>query len=223
VDLSRAGARVAFNFSRDEEGAAVTRALVEEQGSQVLSFKVSVLDGMGLKNMVKETEATWGAIDILVNNAGMSQPLPIALLDEGDWDLVMDVNTKGHFLATHAVLRGMIRRKSGCILNIGSLAGERLIEAPVHYCASKAAISGFTRALSKEVARYGIRVNCLAPGLLDEGVSQNLPRHRLEEFLKHVSLRRQGTFEEVSRFATFLVSERNSYMNGETILIDGGL
>lgn len=223
VELAARGANVACNYSRDDAGAAATRAAVEAHGVAARADKVSVLDGPALNAWVRELEQSWGGIDILVNNAGMSQPLPMALIDEEDWDRVMDLNAKGHYLATHAVLRGMIRRKRGSILNIGSLAGERLIEAPVHYCASKAAVSGFTRALSKEVARYGVRVNCLAPGLLDEGVSGNLPEHRVRKFEHHVSLRRRGTFAEVAKLAAFMVSERNSYMNGETVLIDGGL
>jgi NAD(P)-dependent dehydrogenase (short-subunit alcohol dehydrogenase family) len=182
-----------------------------------------VLDEAGLNRMVKQIEEQWGGVDILVNNAGVSQPLPLPLMEESDWDLVMDVNAKGHFLVSRAVLRGMIRRRSGAILNVSSLAGLRLIEAPVHYAASKAAIKGFTQALAKEVARYNVRVNCLAPGLLEEGVGQSLPEHRMQEYLRHVSLHRVGTLDEVARFAAFLVSDANSYMNGETILMDGGL
>jgi NAD(P)-dependent dehydrogenase (short-subunit alcohol dehydrogenase family) len=117
----------------------------------------------------------------------------------------------------------MLRRKRGSILNIGSLAGIRLIESPVHYAASKAAIKGFTQALAKEMARSNIRVNCLAPGLLEEGVGQNLPEHRLKDYLKHVSLHRLGTLAETARCAAFMVSDRNGYMNGETLVLDGGL
>ncbi|MEW6737081.1 MAG: 3-oxoacyl-ACP reductase family protein [Acidobacteriota bacterium] len=221
--FSREGASIALNYANDTDAANETVAAIEANGGRVCAFRVSVLDAAGLAKMVKQLEQEWGGIDILVNNAGISQPLPIALMEEEDWDAVMDVNIKGQFLATRAVLRGMIRRKSGCILNIGSLAGIRLIEAPIHYCASKAAVKGFTEALSKEVARYNIRVNCLAPGLLDEGVAQNLPEYRVKEFLKHVSLHRKGTMQEVADFATFLISDRNSYMNGATIVIDGGL
>ena len=217
------GARVAFNYAGDEGGARETLSRVERSGRGALAFRASVLDSAALDQVVREIESAWGGIDILVNNAGVSQPLPLALMEEEDWDAVMDTNAKGQFLAARAVLRGMIRRKAGCLLNVGSLAGARMIEAPVHYCASKAAVKGFTEALSKEVARYNIRVNCLAPGLLEEGVSQNLPDYRVTEFLRHVSLRRKGTLEEVAAFAAFLVSDRNSYMNGATVLIDGGL
>jgi 3-oxoacyl-[acyl-carrier protein] reductase len=221
--LSAAGADVAFNYSSDREGAAATLAAIERNGRRGLAFQVSVLDEDGLARMVKEIEDQWRGLDILVNNAGISQPLPLPLMEVADWDLVMDVNAKGQFMVSRAVLRGMIRRRSGAVLNIGSLAGLRLIEAPVHYAASKAAIKGFTQALAKEVARYNIRVNCLAPGLLEEGVGQSLPEHRMREYLRHVALGRLGSLDEVARFAAFLVSERNSYMNGETILMDGGL
>ncbi len=221
--LALQGANVAFNYSSDSDGAAETLRMLEQCETSALSFQVSVTDANGLNQMAKEIEQAWGGIDILINNAGISQPLPIALMEESDWDSVMDINIKGQFLTARAVLRGMIRRKGGCILNIGSLAGLRLLEAPIHYSASKAAVKGFTEALSKEVARYNIRVNCLAPGLLEEGVAQNLPEHRLREYLKHVALHRKGTLDEVARFAAFLVSDRNSYMNGATVIIDGGL
>lgn len=221
--LSAAGADVAFNYSSDHRGAEAALGAIERNGRHGLAFQVSVLDEPGLARMVKEIEEKWGGLDVLVNNAGVSQPLPLPLMEVADWDMVMDVNAKGQFMVSRAVLRGMIRRRSGAVLNIGSLAGLRLIEAPVHYAASKAAIKGFTQSLAKEMARYNIRVNCLAPGLLEEGVGQSLPEHRMKEYLRHVSLGRLGTLDEVAKFATFLVSDRNSYMNGETILMDGGL
>jgi 3-oxoacyl-[acyl-carrier protein] reductase len=221
--LAENGADVAFNYSNDGEGAAETLKRITARKQKGLAFQASVLEEAALARMVKEVETQWGAIDILVNNAGVSQPLPLPLMEESDWDLVMDVNVKGQFMVSRAVLRGMIRRRAGALLNISSLAGLRLIEAPVHYAASKAAIKGFTQALAKEVARYNVRVNCLAPGLLEEGVGQSLPEHRMKEYLRHVALRRVGTLDEVARFAAFLVSDRNSYMNGETILMDGGL
>lgn len=214
------GARVAFNYSSDLQGAQETLA---DLGPAARAFQVSVLDAEGLHQLAGQLEKDWGGLDILVNNAGISQPLPLALMEEEDWDQVMDTNVKGTYLATRAAVRGMIRRKAGCILNIGSLAGLRLIEAPIHYSASKAALKGFTEALAKEMARYQIRVNCLAPGLLEDGVGRNLPEHRLKEYLKHVALRRVGKLEEVASLAAFLVSDRNSYMTGATVLMDGGL
>ena len=117
----------------------------------------------------------------------------------------------------------MIRRRSGKILNIGSLAGMRTIESPVHYASSKAAVKGFTESLSKEVARYGIVVNSIAPGLLEGGVSDTLPSYRLRDYLKHCSLGRVGNYSEVSEAAAYMISDENSYMNGFTLTMDGGL
>jgi 3-oxoacyl-[acyl-carrier protein] reductase len=222
-EFSAQGADVAFNYSSDAEGAAETLAAIAKTGRRGLAFQVSVLDEEGLNRMAGEIESAWGKIDVLVNNAGISQPLLLPLLEEADWDKLMDINVKGQFLAVRAMIRGMLRRKRGSILNIGSLAGIRLIESPVHYAASKAAIKGFTQALAKEMARSNIRVNCLAPGLLEEGVGQNLPEHRLKDYLKHVSLHRLGTLAETARCAAFMVSDRNGYMNGETLVLDGGL
>jgi len=213
------GARVAFSYARDDAGASATAAAAP--GAK--AFRVSVLDAPATGVMVADLEQAWGAIDVLVNNAGVSQNLPLALMEEDDWDHVMDVNVKGTFLTSRAVLRGMIRRKRGVVLNIGSLVGTRMMEAPVHYCASKAAIKGLTEGLAKEVARYGIRVLCLAPGLLEDGVGRNLPDYRLADYLKHCSLGRLGGLAEVARCAAFLVSDANGYMSGETVVIDGGM
>jgi 3-oxoacyl-[acyl-carrier protein] reductase len=224
VAFARHGATVAFNYHRDEEGGARTLAALREASPQPHQMhRASVLDADGFARMVKAVEASLGGIDILVNNAGVSQPLPLALMDDDDWDLVMDTNAKGTYVAARTVLRGMVRRKSGCVLDIGSLAGTRLLEAPVHYCASKAAVHGFTRALAKEMARHGIRVNALAPGLLEDGVGRSLPEHRLHDYVEHVALGRVGTLDEVAQFAAFLCSDLNSYMNGEVIVMDGGL
>ncbi len=221
--FAREGAEIAFTYSSDEKGAAETRARVEAIGTKCSVFKASVTDEAATAQVVTTLESEWLAIDILVNNAGASQALPIALMDEADWDAIVDVNLKGTYLVSRRVVQGMIRRRSGTILNIGSLAGCRLLEAPIHYCAAKAGVKAFTEALSKEVARYGVRVNCLAPGLLEEGVAENLPDHKLKGFLDQVALNRRGTLAEVARFATFLVSSRNSYMNGATVVLDGGL
>jgi NAD(P)-dependent dehydrogenase (short-subunit alcohol dehydrogenase family) len=120
-------------------------------------------------------------------------------------------------------MRGMIRRRQGRILNVSSLAGVKMMEAPVHYSAAKAALKGFTEALAKEIGRYGITVNCIAPGVLEDGLSQNLPEARMTEFLKHCALGRKGTFAECAEVVAFLVSDRNSFMNGATVVLDGGV
>lgn len=217
------GADVAFNYTSDEAGAAATVAAVEAAGRRALAHRVSVLDEAGLATAAAQTRTELGPLQILVNNAGISQPLPLALMDRGDWEKVLSVNVGGCYHVTRAFIPQMIRQRQGVILNIGSLAGLRLIKAPIHYSASKAAVKGFSDALCKEMSRYQIRVNCLAPGLLDDGVGQALPEHRFQEYVEHVAMRRPGTLDEVAQFAAFLCSSRNSYMNGATIMMDGGL
>lgn len=225
--FAREGARVCLTYNKNAAAAEEAQAAAQAAGGpgcEVVAERCSVLDARGTAALVKRLEEEWGGLDVLVNNAGITQNLPLALLEEEDWDLVMDTNVKGAFLSSRAVLRGMIRRKQGgVILTIGSLAGVRLLEAPIHYCASKAALVGFTQGLAKEVARYGIRVHCLAPGLLEGGVGLKVPDHRLKDYLDNCALGRLGTFEEVADLAALLASERASYISGETLVVDGGL
>jgi 3-oxoacyl-[acyl-carrier protein] reductase len=221
--FASAGARVAFTYSTDDADAAAAKASLVERGCDALIFKGSVADSVHVKEVVATIVAAWGGIDVLVNNAGTTQILPIALLEEADWDQVMDVNAKGAYLMSRAVLRSMIRARSGHILNIGSFASERVIEAPVHYAAAKAALRGMTEALAREVGRYNIKVNLLAPGLLDCGLAQMLPKHRIQEYLAQSALGRLGTAAEIAQLATFLVSDDNSFMAAAKLVADGGL
>jgi NAD(P)-dependent dehydrogenase (short-subunit alcohol dehydrogenase family) len=221
--LARAGARVAFTFHERQDGADETRRLLEAAGTEPLVFQGSVADRVHVVATVKAVEGAWGGVDVLVNNAALTQVLPIALLEEDEWDAVMDTNVKGPYLFSRAALRSMIRAKKGHILNVGSFGADRVLEAPVHYAASKAALVGFSMALAKEVGRYGVAVNCLVPGLLEAGLSERLPRHRVDSYVAQAALRRLGTLEEVADFAAWLVSDDNSFMTGGQVVIDGGL
>lgn len=215
--LAARGATVAFTWSRDAEGAAAT----SEGGAR--GFRVDVRDGPGLRQVVSELEATAGAPSILVHNAGRGQVVPVALMEESDWDDMLDTHVKGAFLSVKAVLRGMVRARYGRVVTIGSLAGVKTLQAPVHYATAKAALVGFTQSLAKEVGRYGVTVNCVAPGVLEEGVSEALPIEQRRRFLEHVALGRAGTFAEVAEVVAFVASPANSYMNGETIVLDGAV
>ena len=221
--LAREGATVAFNYTRSVEEAEQTLDAVRAEGGRGLAFKASVTDKKGIAEMVRAIEKEAGIIDILVNNAGIGQVVPLALMEEEDWEKMFSVHAKGAFVVTQAVLRGMIRQKRGRILNMSSLAGVKMLEAPVHYSAAKAALRGFTESLAKEIGRYGVTVNCLAPGVLESGVSHNLPKPRLDEYLRHCALGRVGTHKEVAEVVAFMVSDRNSYMNGATVVLDGGV
>ena len=173
--------------------------------------------------MIAEIIQSFGRIDLLVNNAGITQIMPFALIEEEDWDRTMNVNVKGVFLITKAVVRKMISQKAGVIVNIGSIAGQRLLEVPVHYATSKAAIGGFTISLAKELARYNIRVNCIVPGMLDSGVGTNVPEKQFQEYMKYCAAGRPGRPEEVAHLAAFLCSEKAAYINAQNLIVDGGL
>ena len=143
---------------------------------------------------------------MLVNNAGVGQVVPLALMEEEDWDRMMNVNVKGAFLVTQAVLRGMVRRAPGPHHQRQLARGREDDAGAGALRAAKAALRGFTEALAKEIGRYGITVNCIAPGMLDEGVSDNLPPAKREEYLRNCALGRVGTFAEVAEVVAFMAS-----------------
>jgi NAD(P)-dependent dehydrogenase (short-subunit alcohol dehydrogenase family) len=223
VMLAREGAFVAFNYAKSDADADATLAAITAAGGRGSAHKVSVLDKPGLTALAKSLDTAHGKIDILVNNAGFGQVVPLALMEESDWDDMIDTHVKGAFLTTQAVLRIMVRQRYGRIVNVGSLAGVKMMQAPVHYATAKAALKGFTESLAKEIGRYGITVNCVAPGILDEGVSDHLPPARKEEYLRHCALRRIGRLEEAATMIAFIASERASYTNGSTLVVDGGV
>ena len=221
--LAREGADVAVNYARDEAAAAAAVDELHALGRRAWAHRASVSDKAAVRAMVAAVVEQAGGIDILVNNAGHGQVVPLALMEEEDWDSMMSTHLKGAFLCTQAVLRGMVKRRAGRIINVSSLAGVKMMEAPVHYATAKAGLNGFTESLAKEIGRYGITVNAVAPGILDEGVSDNLPEARKEEYLRHCAMRRVGTLEEAAEVVAFLASDRASYLNGATIVIDGAV
>jgi 3-oxoacyl-[acyl-carrier protein] reductase len=217
------GAKVVFTYSRNDADADAVKSAVTANGGEVFAMKGSCADANHVKDVMNWITAQWNGIDVLINNAGTTQVLPIGLLDEDDWDRVMDVNVKGAYLFGRAALRPMIRAKAGAILNIGSFASERVVEAPVHYAAAKAALRGFTEALAREVGRYNVRVNLLSPGLLNVGLAQTLPKHRLAEYTKQSASGRLGRADEIAAIAAFMVSDDNTFMTGAKLVADGGL
>ena len=212
------GCPVAFTFNTNEASAHTLEA---ETGAS--AFRAELTDRRQVQEMVRQAIERFGQIDVLVNNAGFTQVMPFALIEEEDWDTVLAANLKTMFLVTREVVRGMIGRKSGVIVNIGSLAGHRLLEVPVHYATAKAGVSGFTTSLAKELSRYNIRVNSVVPGLLEEGVGRMVPEKELAEYFRYCTAGRAGKMHEVAEVVAFVASEKAQYINAQNIFVDGGI
>ena len=217
------GARVAFSYHSQSAKALALQEELCGQGCNVRAYPLDVLNGTEAQQLVATIEQDLGPVDILINNAGLTQVMPFALIEEDDWDLIMNVNVKGMFLVTKAFVRPMIRRQRGAIVNLGSLAGMRVLEVPVHYATAKSAVMGFTLALAREMARYQIRVNAVVPGLLTDGVSVHVPDKQRVDYEQHCTLGRAGTPEEVAELVAFLASDRAAYINAQAIQVDGGI
>ena len=220
----RHGSAVAFTYREHAERAAeLGRELEAAAAGRVLFERVDGCNGAEVSAFVGRVEQSFGRIDVLINNIGAAQVMPFALIDEPDWDEMMNVNLKSMFLFTKAAMRGMIRRRSGSVVNVGSIGGVRLLEVPVHYATAKAGVMGFTTSLAKELCRYHIRVNAVVPGLIEGGVGSNVSARQLADYQEHCALGRPGKPEEVAETVAFLASERASYINAQHITVDGGL
>ncbi|HLE11708.1 MAG: hypothetical protein A2504_15580 [Bdellovibrionales bacterium RIFOXYD12_FULL_39_22] len=217
---AKEGAQVAFTYAHDDAAATKTEQLV---GSVGFKYKISATSLVENIKMAQELKERWGGIDILINNAGRSEFLPMALMEESDWRTTLDLNLTGAFITVKAFLPLMVAQKKGHVMNVGSLAGVRILAAPIDYSASKAGLKGFSEALAKEVGRYNIQVNCFAPGILDGGVAMGIPENKIRDYIDQLSIKRIATFDEAARALAFFVSDKNSYMSGATLIFDGGL
>ena len=220
--FAREGADVVFNYNSRDDLAESVRAKIEAYGRRALSFKVSVTDRLGLKRITREIVEKWGGIDILVNNAAINRGDNFATTTDRAWDEVINTNVGSLFAVTKPIYKQMIRQRKGSILNITSIGALRALPTAVHYATSKAAMIGFTKCLSREAATFGVRVNAIAAGIFDTDLAQALPERWLQMHDFWTSAGRLGRPEELAEYAAFMVSERNSFMNGEIVIVDGG-
>jgi 3-oxoacyl-[acyl-carrier protein] reductase len=223
--FAREGATVLFNYSRDEAAAtevcqALGPTLSEGQGLQ--AYKVSVTDKHGIKHMVRDILARYGRIDILVNNAAINKADSFATTTEASWRDIVETNVNGLYYITKPIIKQMMRQRQGSILNISSIGGIRALPTSVHYATTKAAVIGFTKCLSREAAPFGINVNGIAAGIFETDLGHALPDHFKLTYAQWCAKGRFGRPEELAEFAAFLVSDRNTYMTGEVVTLDGG-
>jgi 3-oxoacyl-[acyl-carrier protein] reductase len=220
--FAREGADVAFNYNSRDDLAAETRARIEAHGRRAAAYKICVTDRVGLKRMTRELVEKWGGLDILVNNAAINRGDNFATTTDRAWDEVINTNVNGLFAVTKPIYKRMIRQRQGSILNITSIGAIRALPTAVHYATSKAAVVGFTKCLAREAANFGVSVNAIAAGLFDTDLGHALPDRLLLMHKHWVSAGRLGHPAEIAEVAAFLVSDRNSFMSGEVVIVDGG-
>ena len=217
------GHRVAIHYREQESQARALYNELAQAGYSVLLVSGDITDEKQCKDIAASVRAKFGFIDVLVNNAGIA--LPTQLVTDtslADWRRVMDTNVTGMFLLTNAVLPEMVSQKRGAIVNISSMWGVTGGSCEVAYSASKAAVIGYTKALAKEVAPSGIRVNCIAPGFVLTDMTRCFDESVIADICEETPLLRAGTPEDIASAVRFLASEDASFITGQVLCVDGG-
>jgi 3-oxoacyl-[acyl-carrier protein] reductase len=217
--LHEAGARVAI-VGRD---LARAQSVAAELGERATGVACDVSDAAQVEAAVAAAEQALGPVDILVNNAGLTRDNLLLRMSEADWDAVLDANLKGAFHTVKAVLRGMMKRKSGRIINVSSIIGITGNKGQANYAASKAGLIGFTKSVAKEYGSRGILVNAVAPGFIDTDMTSALPVEARTAMLGGIVLGRFGRPEDVATAVLFLASDLAGYITGQVLVVDGGL
>jgi 3-oxoacyl-[acyl-carrier protein] reductase len=217
--LAKAGARVAV-VGRDLEKAREAAAAV---GNGAQGFACDVTDTAAIAKLVSDVEAAFGSIDILVNNAGITRDNLVMRLKDEDWDAVIDANLRGAFAAIRAVSRGMMKKRSGRIINISSIVGIIGNKGQANYAASKAGLIALTKSVAKELGSRNILVNAVAPGFIETEMTAAMTPEAREGLGKQIALERLGTPQDVAAMVAFLASDLASYITGQVLIVDGGM
>jgi len=220
--LGRCGAKVAC-VARDSAKLAETVSAITAAGGQAEAVECDVTNGAAVQTLVETIAEKWGRLDILVNNAGITRDTLLPRMSDEQWDEVLNTNLRGTFLFTRAVTRPMMQQRYGRIINISSVSGLIGNAGQANYSASKAAIIGFTRTVSKELASRKVTVNAIAPGFIESEMSAALGEALQDQVKTRIPAKRLGTTDEVADVVLFLASPTSSYITGQCITIDGGL
>ena len=221
--LAEDGANVIINFSSNEEAAQKTLSEILENGGKGEIKKARVENFDEVQALVKNILDRYTKIDILVNNAGITRDNLVMRMDWKEWDEVLNVNLKGTFFCTKAVMRPMLKARYGKIVNITSVVGVTGNPGQANYSASKAGIIGFTKSVAKELASRNINVNAVAPGFIETEMTDVLSDQIKEVMKKQIPFDRFGSSQDVANLVSFLVSDKASYITGQVIHINGGM
>ncbi|MBN2548187.1 MAG: 3-oxoacyl-[acyl-carrier-protein] reductase [Anaerolineales bacterium] len=221
--LAQGGAAVMIGDQNGDEAAATALEIAAATGARVLAHQVDVTNAESVAGLVELTQSELERVDILVNNAGITRDTLIMRMDENDWDAVLNVNLKGAFICSKAVIRIMMKQRYGRIVNISSVSGLAGQAGQTNYSASKAGLIGFTKALAREVGSRGITVNAIAPGFVPTALTIDLPQDLKDSMIKLIPLARWGKPEEIAYAVAFLASDEAAYITGQVLSVDGGM
>ena len=222
LELGRRGATVIGTGISEQDAAAISTFLVEA-GIKGRGLFVDVRDAVQVDAAIALIDKEFGGTSILVNNAGITRDNLAMRMKDEEWDAVIDTNLKAVFRMCRAVMRGMMKARTGRIINITSVVGHAGNAGQANYCASKAGVGGMTRALARELAARNITVNCVAPGFIDTAMPKVLEDKHREALLTNIPLGRMGTPEDIAAAVSFLASPSAAYITGVTIHVNGGM
>lgn len=222
IAFAKANYRIAFNYASNRARAEKIESRVKEY-TDCLAIQSDVSYSTEVEAMISSIKKHFGRIDVLINNAGIMANSLFSLIPERDWDRVIAVNLKGTYLCSKFVSPLMIEQRYGVIINMASISAFRPLVGQGSYAATKAGIVVLTKSLAKELGRWNIRANCIAPGYVQTELMDTFKSEEDKQMLKQIPLRRVGTPEDIADLALFLASDKSKYITGETIRIDGGL
>lgn len=222
IMFAQNGYDVIINYCSSAESAILLEKSLKENGFSALSYMADVSKSNDVKRMVNDVIERYGKIDVLINNAGIAQQKLFTDITDEDWERMVSINLTGTFNCCRAVIPHMVSRKSGSIINTSSIWGMTGASCEVHYSAVKAGIIGMTKALAKELGPSGIRVNCVAPGVINTRMNANLSVSDLEGLADETPLGRLGTTNEVASTSLFLASNAAEFITGQVISPNGG-
>lgn len=221
--MARRGAIIVTNDIAGDFAEAALAEIREETGCEGMFFTSDVTDAAQVDDMVKQVIDNFGKVDILVNNAGTTRDNLIMRMPEDEFDFILRTNLRSAWVCSKAVIRPMMKKRYGRIVNMSSASGLMGQAGQTNYSASKAGMIGLTKALAREVASRGITVNAVAPGFVQTALTDKMPPDILEQLMQFIPVGRQGTVDDIAHAVLFLVAEESSYITGQVLSVDGGL
>ena len=222
LTLGKSGATV-IGTATSEEGANKISKIFTENNILGKGMMLNVTDNEQISELLKSITAEYGSVDILVNNAGITRDNILVRMKEDEWDDIINTNLSSVYKMSKAVLRGMIKKKSGRIISITSVVGAMGNSGQSNYAAAKAGIMGFTKSLAREVGVRGITVNAIAPGFIQTDMTDKLPEDQKVALASQIPMARLGTVDEIAQSVLFLASESGSYITAQTLHVNGGM